>query len=69
MTPDSLRLAARFRTTLELHEAGVQMMRLNLRRRYPGESDAEIEGRVVAWLTQRDDDVPPHHRRVSWPRS
>lgn len=61
-------LAARFRTTFDLHEAGVQMMRLKLRRQFPCATEAELDARMVAWL-RGPDDVPPDHRRVSWPRS
>lgn len=61
-------LAARFRTTIDLYEAGVQMMRLNLRRRHPEETDAEIQVRLVAWMMRREEDIPGH-RRVPWPRS
>lgn len=59
---------ARFRTTLDLHEAGVQMMRLKLRREHPDETDAEIQARVVAWLTHREDEEIPDHRRITLPR-
>ena len=47
------RLAQKFRLTLSLHEDGIEMMRMNLRRRHPGESDAEIGARLRAWLRHR----------------
>ena len=61
-------LAARFRTAIDLHEAGVQMMRLNLRRRHPEASEAEIQARFLAWLDE-DPQENPDLREVPWPRS
>ncbi len=61
-------LAERFRTTIDLHEAGVQLMRQNLRRRYPDEDDAQIARRLEAWLLGPPLEIP-HHRRIPWPRS
>jgi hypothetical protein len=37
----------------EMHELGCAMMRQNLLRRYPGETEAERERRFVAWLQTR----------------
>lgn len=48
MTP-----AEKFRATLGLHEAGVAVMRQNLRRRNPGASVAKIEQLLSAWLRTR----------------
>lgn len=48
MTP-----ASALRTALDLHEAGVALMRQNLRRRDPGASDDEIDRRLRAWLADR----------------
>ena len=48
MTP-----AEKFRAALELHEAGVAVMRQNLRRRNPGASDAEIDELLSAWMRTR----------------
>lgn len=50
---DSDGAAERFLATVELADLGEQMMRENLRRRYPDESDAEIERRLVEWLQTR----------------
>lgn len=60
--------AERFRTAIDLHEAGVQMMRLNLRRRYPGATEAELQERFKAWLIGPEEEIPGF-RRVPWPRS
>jgi Rv0078B-related antitoxin len=65
------RLAQKLRLTLALHEDGVAMMRLNLRRRHPTESDAEVDARLRAWLHHRpgaehgdSDGLPPRWFRV-----
>lgn len=42
-----------FRVTLELFETGVALMRQNLRRAHPHDTDEEIERRLGAWLTDR----------------
>jgi hypothetical protein len=62
--------AARLKTALELQRAGVAMMRQNLRRRFPIETEAEIQCRLSTWLQERPgaefgDGVG---RPVSWPR-
>lgn len=43
----------RFAVAVELHRTGVLLMRQNLRRRHPAESDESIERRVTAWLRAR----------------
>jgi hypothetical protein len=43
----------RFRTVLELFDAGVDMMRQNLRRRFPSASDETIEEKLSDWLSER----------------
>ena len=62
--------AHKLRLAFDLFDAGLDMMRQTLRRRYPDESDAEIERRVDRWLHERpgaeDGDAPG--RRVPWPR-
>lgn len=50
---DDATAAARFRTTLALFEAGVAMMRQNLRRRFPDADEREIQERLTAWLRTR----------------
>ena len=42
-----------FRATLDLFQAGVEMMRQNLRRRYPKASDSEIDRLLREWLLER----------------
>ncbi|MCB1036568.1 MAG: hypothetical protein KDD47_22275 [Acidobacteria bacterium] len=44
---------SRLYTAFELFEAGVRMMRQNLRRRYPVAGDEEVEERLNAWLSDR----------------
>jgi Rv0078B-related antitoxin len=46
-------LMARVRMAFDLYEAAEAMMRQNLRRRFPGESEEQIEQRVLAWLRDR----------------
>lgn len=41
---------ARARATFELYEFAEKVMRQNLRRRFPEESDEAIERRLVSWL-------------------
>jgi hypothetical protein len=43
----------RLRLALELHDAGVAMMRQNLRRRHPDADEEEIERRLIEWLHTR----------------
>lgn len=45
--------ASALRTALDLHEAGVELMRQNLRRRDPSATDDEIDRRLRAWLADR----------------
>jgi hypothetical protein len=53
MRPPATTPAERLRIALDLHDAGVEMMRQNLRRRHPGASEQEIERLLVAWLHER----------------
>ena len=62
--------AARLKTALELQRTGVAMMRQNLRRRFPHDTEAELHRRLGAWLQERPgaelgDGVG---RPVTWPR-
>jgi Rv0078B-related antitoxin len=45
--------AAGFRTTLDLFETGLELMRQNLRREHPDASEDEIDGRLQDWLHHR----------------
>lgn len=38
---------------LDLFEVGVTLMRQNLRRTHPEETEEEIDGRLQAWLHER----------------
>ena len=42
-----------FRMTLDLFDAGVQMMRQNLRRQDPDADEQEIDRRLSRWLRAR----------------
>lgn len=46
-------VAAAFRTTVDLFEAGVAMKRQSLRRSHPEASEGEIERRLQHWLHER----------------
>jgi hypothetical protein len=46
-------LIARVQTTLDLYDAAEEMMRQNLRRRFPGEGPDRIETRLMDWLQDR----------------
>jgi hypothetical protein len=39
--------------TAELHEFGVRMMRMNIKRAHPQATDEEIETRLTEWLHTR----------------
>jgi hypothetical protein len=49
MTPAS----ARYQLLLELFAAGEEIMRQNVRRRFPDATVEEIEERLLAWLHER----------------
>lgn len=46
-------VAAAFRTTIDLFEAGVAMKQQSLRRSHPDASEEEIERRLRHWLHER----------------
>jgi hypothetical protein len=50
-TPPSV--ADAFRTTLDLFETGLDLMRQNLRRSHPEAGDEEIERLLQQWLLDR----------------
>lgn len=53
MSREKERLRQNFFLTLELFQAGLELMRQNLRRRFPAASDEEIEGKLGSWLAHR----------------
>jgi hypothetical protein len=64
--PDSVP-AQRLRVAFELHEAGVSLQRLNLRRRHPEASEQELAALLRRWLTRADE--PPDAPGIArpWP--
>lgn len=71
MSDQSSRAAAeRLRQALDLFEAGVHMMRLSLRRRFPDETEAEIERRLRNWISERPgaEFGDAEGRPGTWPR-
>jgi len=53
MVEEQLAPDAKLRLALSLFESGVALMRQNLRRHHPEDSDARIEELLVAWLRTR----------------
>ena len=53
MDSRSLQVVEAFRTTLDLFQTGVDLMRQNLRRRHPETSDEDIDRLLHAWLVER----------------
>lgn len=45
-------------TTAVLMEAGIDLMRQNLRRRHPEENETQIAARLKKWLYCEDDPMP-----------
>lgn len=52
-------ILARMRIAFDLYQAAEDMMRLNLQRRYPEASEAEIERHLLAWLAEQPES--PRH--------
>ena len=50
--------ARKFVETVRMADEGIELMRQNLRRRHPDESEAEIDERLEAWLLERPMDAP-----------
>jgi hypothetical protein len=44
---------SRMKMAFDLYETAESILRQNLRRRFPGEDEAAIEARIVAWLHRR----------------
>jgi hypothetical protein len=44
---------ARMETAFDLYDLAEEMMRQNLRRRFPAGTDEEIEARLTRWLQKR----------------
>ena len=53
-----LKYRANALTSANLIDAGIALMRQNIMRRHPGESDAEIDTLLSAWMRRTDDPVP-----------
>lgn len=62
--------AQRLAVALDLSEAGIQMMRQNLRRRHPRASARTIQELLDAWLAERPGAElgDAEGRPVPWPR-
>jgi Rv0078B-related antitoxin len=55
----------RLHIAFELADAGITIMRENLRRRNPDASAEEVEVMLKAWLTRRPPDSPGRSRPLS----
>ena len=53
MASSSSSVAEAFRTTLDLFQTGIDVMRQNLRRRHPDASDEDVDELVREWLLER----------------
>ena len=53
MPPTATSIADAFRTTLDLFDTGLDLMRQNLRRSHPEAGDEEIERLLREWLLDR----------------
>ena len=64
------RLSRRLRSAFDLQRFGIAMMRQNLVRRHPAETEAEIDDRLRAWLRARPgaEHGDAVGRPGSWPR-
>ncbi len=47
----------RARATFELYELAEKIMRQNLRRRFPAESEAQVETRLISWLRKEPREI------------
>ena len=63
-------LGQRLELAFDLYEAGEQIMRQNLKRRYPDAGREEIERRLAEWLRRRPgaEQGDGVGRPVVWPR-
>ena len=52
-TPESMEATRKFRIALDLHRAGVSMMRARLHRLHPEDDDEAIQRRLDTWLRTR----------------
>ncbi len=67
-SPSSSTAAASFQATLDLFQTGMDLMRRNLRRRFPDASDEAIEQRLGQWLRDRPGDAASSDRSGSQTR-
>jgi hypothetical protein len=51
--PEASSISDAFRTTLDLFQTGVDLMRQNLRSRHPDANEHEVDRLIQAWLLER----------------
>jgi len=56
-------LLARAQATFDLYRTAKSIMRQNLRSRFPGETESEIEDRLLRWL-RKESNAPSTKRRL-----
>ena len=59
--------AGRFLLAFEMADFGIALMRENLRKRFPHQSQAEIARRMAEWL-EGPDPRGDGFREIQWPR-
>ncbi|HSK23732.1 MAG TPA: hypothetical protein VK906_11175 [Egicoccus sp.] len=57
--------ATRLHDALELADFGIEVMRMNLRRRHPAETDEGIDRLLRDWLAGREPDSPGRVRPLT----
>ncbi len=60
--------AARFKTAMDLFDAGVDLQRQNLRRKFPDADRATIEALLRAWLLRENEPGDAEGKTGTWPR-
>lgn len=58
MMIDAKKLQDNALTAATLMDAGIALMRQNIKRRHPGEPEAEIDAMLSAWMRRTDDPIP-----------
>jgi hypothetical protein len=57
--------ATRLQDALDLADFGIEVMRMNLRRRHPAEPDEAIDRLLRDWLARREPDCPGRSRPLN----
>jgi len=60
--------AARFKTAMDLFDAGVDLQRQNLQRKFPGADRVTIEALLRSWLLRENEPGDAEGKPGTWPR-